>query len=114
LVWSWVCRAPVSSYTILDLDRHPVALVGRAEHSRRASVAFAAYGGLRMRNQAEAPKPNRFTATPYSFTLKMKDPGDGKAAKAKPWAASMVALDASHRNLGADLRMDPLLGLISS
>ena len=42
---------------------------------------------LRMRNQAEAPKTNRFTATPYSFTLKLKDPGDAKAAKAKPFNA---------------------------
>ena len=34
-----------SACTVLDLDRHPVPLVGRAEHFRRASVAFAAYGG---------------------------------------------------------------------
>ena len=39
---------------------------------------------LRMRNQAEAPMTNAFFATPYSFTLKVKDSGDGKAAKAKP------------------------------
>ncbi len=38
---------------------------------------------LRMRNQAQAPETNRFTATPYSFTLKMNTPGDGKVAKAK-------------------------------
>ena len=37
-----------------------------------------------MRNQAEAPEGNRFTATPYSFTLKLKDRGDSKAARAKP------------------------------
>ena len=42
---------------------------------------------LRMRNQAEAPETNRFTATPYSFTLKLTDPGDAKAAKAKPFNA---------------------------
>jgi hypothetical protein len=42
---------------------------------------------LRMRNRAEAPEASRFTATPYSFTLKLKDPGDGKAAKAKPFDA---------------------------
>ena len=42
---------------------------------------------LRMRNQAEAPEGNRFTATPYSFMLKLKDPGGGKAAKAKPFNA---------------------------
>ena len=31
--------------TVLDLDRHPVPLADRAEHFRRASTAFAAYGG---------------------------------------------------------------------
>ena len=31
--------------TVLDLDRHPVPLADRAEHFRRASAAFAAYGG---------------------------------------------------------------------
>jgi hypothetical protein len=30
---------------VLDLDRYPVPLAGRAEHFRRASAAFAAYGG---------------------------------------------------------------------
>ena len=33
------------AYTVLDLDRHPVPLADRAEHFRRASAAFAAYGG---------------------------------------------------------------------
>ncbi len=42
---------------------------------------------LRMRNQAQAPETNRFTATPYSFTLKMNTTGDGKVAKAKPFDA---------------------------
>ncbi|TVZ00190.1 ATP/GTP-binding protein [Trebonia kvetii] len=42
---------------------------------------------LRMRNQAKAPEANRFAATPYSFTLKVKEPGGGKAAKAKPFNA---------------------------
>jgi hypothetical protein len=42
---------------------------------------------LRMRKKAEAPATSRFTATPYSFTLKLTDPGDGKAAKAKPFSA---------------------------
>ncbi len=42
---------------------------------------------LRMRNKAQAPEPNRFTATPYSFTLKLADPGDAKAAKARPFDA---------------------------
>ena len=35
------------SYKILSLDRHPVPPAGRAEHFRRASAAFAAYGGPR-------------------------------------------------------------------
>lgn len=42
---------------------------------------------LRMRNKAQAPEANRFTATPYSFTLKMNTPSDGKVAKAKPFDA---------------------------
>ena len=33
------------AYTVLDLDRYPVSLAGRAEHFRRASEAFASYGG---------------------------------------------------------------------
>ena len=32
------------AYTVLDLDRYPVPLAGRAEHFRAASTAFAAYG----------------------------------------------------------------------
>jgi len=31
------------SYTVIDLDRHPIPPAGRAEHFRRASTAFAAY-----------------------------------------------------------------------
>ena len=34
-----------SAYTVLDLDDHPVPLADRAEHFRRASAAFAVYGG---------------------------------------------------------------------
>jgi hypothetical protein len=34
-----------NAYTVLDLDRRPVPLADRAEHFRRASAAFAAYGG---------------------------------------------------------------------
>lgn len=41
---------------------------------------------LRMRNQAQAPQSNRFTATPYSFTLKPKNRGDAQA-KARPFNA---------------------------
>ena len=33
------------AYTGLDLDRHPIPAADRAEHFRRASGAFAAYGG---------------------------------------------------------------------
>ena len=33
------------AYTVLDLDRHPVPPTDRAEHFRRASIAFAVYGG---------------------------------------------------------------------
>ena len=32
------------AYAVLDLDRHPVPPADRAEHFRRASTAFAAYG----------------------------------------------------------------------
>ena len=32
------------AYTIVDLDRYPVPPVGRAEHFRRASAAFAVFG----------------------------------------------------------------------
>jgi Double-GTPase 2 len=42
---------------------------------------------LRMRNQAQAPQTTRFTATPYSFTIKPKGGGDAKAAKARPFSA---------------------------
>ena len=33
------------AYTVLDLNRHPTPLAERAEHFRRASAAFAPYGG---------------------------------------------------------------------
>ena len=42
---------------------------------------------LRMRSKAQVPETNRFTATPYSFTLKMNTPGDGKASKPNPFDA---------------------------
>lgn len=42
---------------------------------------------LRMRNQAQAPLPTRFTATSYSFTVKPKAGDDAKAAKARPFSA---------------------------
>lgn len=37
---------------------------------------------LGMKNNARAPEPTRFAATPYSFTLKSKNEGGAKAAKA--------------------------------
>jgi hypothetical protein len=42
---------------------------------------------LQMRNQAKAPMTSAFSATPYSFTLKVKESGDGKADKARPFNA---------------------------
>ena len=43
------------AYTILDLDRHPVPLADRAEHFRRASIAFAAYSGPGARPAVPPP-----------------------------------------------------------
>lgn len=42
---------------------------------------------LRMRNQALAPQTTRFSATPYSFTVKPNDGDDVKAANARPFSA---------------------------
>ena len=42
---------------------------------------------LRMKNSARVPQTTRFEATPYSFTIKMKDQGDAKVAKGKPFDA---------------------------
>jgi tetratricopeptide (TPR) repeat protein len=50
------------AYTVLDLDRHPVAPADRAEHFRRASTAFAAYS-------SPAPQP---TGRPP--TAELEDP----------------------------------------
>ena len=44
-----------NAHKVLDLDRHPVPLADRAEHFRRASTAFAAYGGPAA--QPAAPPP---------------------------------------------------------
>ena len=38
-------RELAGAWAVLDLDQHPVPLADRAEHFRRASAAFAAYGG---------------------------------------------------------------------
>lgn len=42
---------------------------------------------LSMKNQAKAPETTHFAATPYSFTIKLKDPGDAKAASRRPFDA---------------------------
>lgn len=42
---------------------------------------------LGMKINARAPGQTRFGAKPYSFTLKLKDQGDPKAAKARPFDA---------------------------
>jgi hypothetical protein len=42
---------------------------------------------LGMKNAATVPGPTRFAATPYSFTIKPKDHGDAKSAKARPFDA---------------------------
>jgi hypothetical protein len=41
---------------------------------------------LGMKNSARAPQPTRFEATPYSFTITLKKPGDGPG-KARPFDA---------------------------
>ena len=41
--------------TVVDLDRHPVPLVDRAEHFRCASIAFAAYDGPGSRSAVSPP-----------------------------------------------------------
>jgi hypothetical protein len=40
-----------------------------------------------MKNNARVPEVTRFAATPYFFTIKLKDQGDAKAAKARPFDA---------------------------
>jgi tetratricopeptide (TPR) repeat protein len=56
------------SYTVLDLDRHPVPLAGRAEHFRRASTAFAAYRGSQPW-PADAPPPAGLDDPAYAEPL---------------------------------------------
>jgi hypothetical protein len=51
-----------SASTILDLDRHPIPLADRAEHLRRASAAFAAYG--RPGAEPASPPPTAGLADP--------------------------------------------------
>lgn len=42
---------------------------------------------LQMRKQAQVPQTNRFTATPYSFTVKPNDKGAGQSPKERPFNA---------------------------
>ena len=56
------------AYTILDLNQHPVPLVGRTEHFRRASAAFAAYGGLGGQ-PAEPPSAGELADPAYAEPL---------------------------------------------
>ena len=56
------------AYTVLDLDRHPVPLADRAEHFRRASTAFAAYGGPGA-PPADAPPPAELADPAYAEPL---------------------------------------------
>src|SRR5665647_1210979 len=39
---------------------------------------------LRMRNSARLPEATHFSATSYSFSVKLKDGSDAKAMKARP------------------------------
>ena len=57
-----------SAYTVLDLDRHPVPPADRAEHFRRASAAFAAYGGPGA-PPADAPPPAELDDPAYAEPL---------------------------------------------
>jgi Double-GTPase 2 len=42
---------------------------------------------LGMKNSSQVPDTTRFAATPYSFTIKLKDQGDAKVAKGRPFDA---------------------------
>jgi hypothetical protein len=42
---------------------------------------------LGMKNSARLPEPNRFSATSYSFSIKLKDGSDAKAMKTRPFDA---------------------------
>ena len=88
--------------TVVDLDRHPVPLVDRAEHFRRASIAFAAYGGSRAWSAVSPPaaeladaaytepllihiaallRTADMSATPAPGAGEGRAPGDGTAAQ---------------------------------
>ena len=55
------------AYTVVDLDRHPVPPADRAEHFRRASIAFAAYRGPGA--QPTAPPPAGLDDPAYTEPL---------------------------------------------
>jgi hypothetical protein len=40
---------------------------------------------LGMKNSARVPRPNRFSATTYSFSIKLKDGSDARATRARPF-----------------------------
>jgi hypothetical protein len=42
---------------------------------------------LGMKNSSQVPEPTRFAATPYSFTIKLKDQGDANVARGRPFDA---------------------------
>jgi hypothetical protein len=56
------------AHVVLDLDRHPVPVAGRAEHFRRASAAFAAYRDLGA-PLAPAPQPTELNDPAYREPL---------------------------------------------
>lgn len=56
-----------------------------ADHTSQGTCLRQNY--LRMSNESRAPETNRFTAVPYSFTLKPNGGGDAKAAQAQPFSA---------------------------
>ena len=56
------------SYTVVDLDSHPVPLADRTEHFRRASAAFAAYSGPGA-HSAESPPQAELDDPAYAEPL---------------------------------------------
>ena len=57
-----------NAYTVLDLDQHPIPPGDRAEHFRRASAAFAAYGGPRAQS-ASPPSAAELADPAYAEPL---------------------------------------------
>lgn len=56
-----------------------------ADNTSQGNLLHQNYLG--MKNAATAPGHTRFAPVPYSFTIKLKEQGDAKAAKAKPFDA---------------------------